>query len=117
DTEPGSTKSLSKRTVVPAILGGLVVLMFVKMELTVSGPFTVLPLENADVRTQVSGLLEEIYVDEGDAVKAGQLIARLSDRDYRADLRKTEAAIAERRAKLIMLKVGEGREELWRGRE
>jgi putative peptide zinc metalloprotease protein len=112
DTGAGSTESLRKREVIPAILAGLVVLMFVKMELTVSGPFTVLPLENADVRTQVSGLLEDIYVDEGDAVKAGQLIARLSDRDYRAELRKTEAAIAEKRAKLKMLKVGARREEI-----
>jgi putative peptide zinc metalloprotease protein len=115
--ETTNTGSLGKRELVPAILAGLIVLMFVKMELTVSGPFTVLPLENADVRTQVSGLLEGIYVDEGDAVKAGQLIARLSDRDYRAELRKTEAAIAEKRAKLKMLKVGARREEIELARE
>jgi putative peptide zinc metalloprotease protein len=117
DTEAGNTQSLRKRELVPAILAGAVVLMFTKMELTVSGPFTVLPLENAEVRTQVSGLLENIYVDEGDVVKAGQLIARLSDRDYRAELRKTEAAIAEKRAKLKMLKVGARREEIELARE
>jgi putative peptide zinc metalloprotease protein len=106
-------RSLRKRgLVLAAILAGLAVLVFGKMELTVSGPFTVLPLENADVRTKVSGLLEHIYVDEGDSVKAGQLIARLSDRDYRAELRKTDAAIAEKRAKLRMLKVGARREEI-----
>jgi multidrug efflux pump subunit AcrA (membrane-fusion protein) len=106
-----------KRLLLPALLAGLVVLMFTKMELTVSGPFTVLPLENADVRTKVSGLLEAIYVDEGDAVTAGQVIARLSDRDYGAELRKTEAAIAEKRAKLRMLKVGARREEIELARE
>jgi putative peptide zinc metalloprotease protein len=107
------TRPLRKRwLVLAAILAGVAVLVFGKMELTVSGPFAVLPLENVDVRTKVSGLLETIYVDEGDAVKAGQLIARLSDRDYRAELRKTEAAIAEKRAKLRMLEVGARREEI-----
>ncbi len=117
DTAAGHSQSQRKRELIPAILAGLAVLVFSKMELTVSGPFTVLPHENADVRTKVSGLLEDIYVDEGDAVKAGQLIARLSDRDYRAELRKTEATIAEKRAKLRMLKVGARREEVDLARE
>jgi putative peptide zinc metalloprotease protein len=117
DTEAGRTRSPRKGELVPALLAGLVVLVFGKMELTVSGPFTVLPLENADVRTKVSGLLEDIYVDEGDAVNAGQLIARLSDRDFRAELQKTEATIAEKRAKLKMLKVGARREEIDLARE
>ncbi len=117
DTEAGRTRSPRKGELVPALLAGLVVLVFGKMELTVSGPFTVLPLENADVRTKVSGLLEDIYVDEGDAVNAGQLIARLSDRDSRAELQKTEATIAEKRAKLKMLKVGARREEIDLARE
>jgi multidrug efflux pump subunit AcrA (membrane-fusion protein) len=115
--EAGGRQWLRRRAAVPAILAALVLLLFVKIELIVSGPFTVLPLENADVRTQVSGLIADIYVDEGDVVKAGQVIARLSDRDYRAELRKTEAAIAEKRAKLKMLKVGARREEIDLARE
>jgi putative peptide zinc metalloprotease protein len=118
DTGTGRSQSLRKRGLVLAgILAGLAVLVFGKMELIVSGPFTVLPLENADVRTRVSGLLEDIYVDEGDTVNTGQLIARLSDRDYRTELRKTEATIAEKRAKLRMLKVGARREEIDLARE
>jgi putative peptide zinc metalloprotease protein len=65
----------------------------------------------------MDGLLEDIYVDEGDPVKAGQLIARLSDHDYRSELRKTEAAIAEKRAKLRMLKAGARGEEIELARE
>jgi len=42
------------------------------------------------------------------------LIARLSDRDYRAELRKTEAETAEKRAKLKMLKAGPRQEEVER---
>jgi hypothetical protein len=54
--ETGRTRSLRKRGIVLAgTLVGLVALMFGKMELTVSGPFTVLPLENAHIRTKVDG--------------------------------------------------------------
>jgi putative peptide zinc metalloprotease protein len=116
--ERGRRRSLRKHGMVLAgVLVGLAVLVFGKMELTVSGPFTVLPLENADVRTKVDGLLEDIYVDEGASVKAGDVIARLSDHDYRAELRKTEAAIAEKQAKLRMLKAGARGEEIGLAKE
>ena len=91
---------------------GLAVLFFVRMELKVSGEFTVLPLENADVRAQIEGIIEKVYLDEGDVVKAGDLIVRLLDRDYRSELRKVEAAIDEKRAKLKMLQAGTRPEEI-----
>ena len=117
-SEPRPSRSLKKRVLVLAgVAAGLAALTLGKMELTVSGQFTVLPLENADVRAKVDGLLEAVYVDEGDLVKAGDLVARLSDDDYRAELRKTEAAIAEKRAKLQMLKAGARAEEIQLARE
>ncbi len=98
------------------VLGGLTValavLFFVKMELKVSGEFTVLPIHNADIRAEVEGIIAEIYADEGDRVKKGDLIVRLSDRDYRAELGKVEAEIAEMRAKLRLLQAGPRREEI-----
>ncbi|MFQ5657068.1 MAG: efflux RND transporter periplasmic adaptor subunit [Candidatus Methylomirabilales bacterium] len=97
-------------------LGGLAVvlavLFFVKMELKVSGEFSVLPAQNADVRAEVEGIIADISVDEGDRVKQGDLIARLSDRDFRAELTKVEAEIAEQQAKLRLLQVGPRREEI-----
>ena len=74
--------------------------------LRVAGPFTVLPVHNADVRSETDGLVERVYVAEGDAVRAGDVIARLSDRAHRADLVKTEAQIRETRAHLRMLQAG-----------
>jgi multidrug resistance efflux pump len=80
--------------------------LFGHMELRVSGPFSVLPIENSDARAAVEGIIDKIYVDEGDEVRAGQLIARLSDKDLRADLGKTEAEIRAAAAKLRMLEAG-----------
>jgi putative peptide zinc metalloprotease protein len=90
----------------------LSVLFLGRMELKVSGEFTVLPIRNADIRAEVDGIVEEVNVDEGDLISEGDLIARLSDRDYRAELRKMAAEIAEKQARLRMLQAGPRREEI-----
>jgi multidrug resistance efflux pump len=110
---------LSKGLVVPkrakvglGLAALLAVLFFCRLELKVSGPFTVLPLHNADVRATVEGIIEEIYADEGDFVDQGAPIARLSDRDYRAELRKTRAETEAQLAQLKLLKAGPRAEEI-----
>ena len=75
-------------------------------ELRVGGPFNVLPVENSDVRASVDGVVDKIYVHEGDYVHEGQPIARLTDIDTRAALEKTEAQLAEASAKLKMQVAG-----------
>jgi multidrug resistance efflux pump len=90
----------------------LAVLFFWRLELKVSGPFTVMPLHNADIRATVEGIIEEIYADEGDFVEQGAPIARLSDRDYSAELRKTRAEIDAKQAQLNLLKAGPRAEEI-----
>jgi putative peptide zinc metalloprotease protein len=95
-----------------AVLLGAAVLFFGRMELKVSGEFKVLPARNADVRVMVEGLIEQVFVKEGDRVRAGDMLARLSDRDYRAELGKVDAEIAEKQAALTMLRAGPRREEI-----
>jgi len=90
----------------------LAFLFFCRMELKVSGSFTVLPLHNADVRAVVEGIIEEIYADEGEFVDKGATIARLSDRDYSAELRKTRAETEAKQAQLRLLKAGPRPEEI-----
>ena len=103
----------SRRTVYLLFLGGVALaLVFVHTEMTVSGEFDVLPTHNADVRAQVEGLIEGIRVAEGDVVEKGQIIARLSDLDKRAELAKIEAQIRRSRADLKGLEAGPIAEEL-----
>ena len=100
-----------KRSLIALTLA-LGVVFLVRLPLTVSGEFTVSPTRNADVRAQVEGLLEEVYVDEGDVVKAGDPVARLSNRDAEAELRRLEAAIDETGANLRKLEAGPRPEEV-----
>ncbi|PYN11548.1 MAG: hypothetical protein DME06_11525 [Candidatus Rokuibacteriota bacterium] len=90
----------------------LAVLFLGWMELRVSGEFTVLPIARSDVRAAVEGIIAEIHGDEGVPVRKGDLVARLSERDYRADLRKVEGEIEEKQATLKKLKAGARREEI-----
>jgi putative peptide zinc metalloprotease protein len=94
----------------------LAVLFFGRMPLTISGDFRILPRHNSDVRAEVEGIIEDIYVGEGDTVRPGQVIARLADRDYRAELREVTAQVEEKQAKLRLLKAGPRVEEIDRAR-
>src|SRR2546426_816099 len=100
------------RVALVALAAAVVGSVLVKIELRVTGEFRVLPTRNAEVRTEVEGLVAEIYVREGMKVQQGDLVARLSDRDLAAELRKTEAEIAEKQATLRMLRIGTRPEEI-----
>ena len=105
--------SLRRGVILAVCLGiALPVLFFARMELRISGPFTLQPIQNADVRPEVGGTIEEVFVDEGDWVRAGGLIARLSDRDNRTALLRTEADIAQMQAQLRLLQAGPRPEEI-----
>ncbi len=91
-------------------------LYFIKTDLKISGEFRILPVHNADVRAEVEGIIEQIVRDEGDLVQAGDLIASLSDREFRAELEKVKAQIAERQAQLKMLTAGPRTEEIELGK-
>lgn len=90
----------------------LAVLFLARLDLRVSGEFTVLPAHDTDVRAEVEGIIEAVYVKEGDRVRQGDRIARLSERDARAELRKVEAELEEKRARLRMLKAGPRPQEI-----
>src|SRR2546428_4151202 len=87
-------------------------LFFCRLELRVSGSFTILPVHNADVRAEVEGIIQEVYVDEGDRVEKGAPIVSLAERDYRAELRKLKAEMEEKQARLRLLKAGSRPEEI-----
>jgi multidrug resistance efflux pump len=108
----------SKRLPKLLVIGGATaaVLIFVRMDLKIKGSFDVLPVHNADVRAGAEGIIEEIHVTEGQTVQQGELIASLFDRDVRAELQKTEAAIAEGKAKLRLLVAGPRPEEIEQAR-
>ncbi|MDQ0108570.1 membrane fusion protein (multidrug efflux system) [Chitinophaga terrae (ex Kim and Jung 2007)] len=50
-------------------------------------------VQNVEIRARVNGFLDKIYVDEGQAVKKGQLLFGISDAEYRAELAKAKAVL------------------------
>lgn len=61
---------------------------------------------------QLSGRLSKVLIAEGDAVRAGQLIAEIENSEYRAALAAAEAELQRREAELARLRNGARREEL-----
>jgi RND family efflux transporter MFP subunit len=68
----------------------------------VSGQLT--PAREAKVRAQVGGALVALRVDRGDAVRAGQEIARITSRDLEAAFESTQAAVKSAEATLQLAK-------------
>jgi len=75
--------------------------------------------QEADVASKLSGKVERVLLDEGDPVAAGQVLAVLDQRDYRAQVAQAEAAVQAARAnvggaraRLAALRAGSRPQEL-----
>jgi HlyD family secretion protein len=53
-----------------------------------------LEADEIDISTKFAGRVAELLVDEGDVVKAGQVVARMDTRDLQASLKKAEAQVS-----------------------
>ncbi|MFT4155692.1 efflux RND transporter periplasmic adaptor subunit [Parafilimonas sp.] len=53
-----------------------------------------------EIRPKIDGYVEKIYVDEGAAVRKGQLLFRISNPQYEQDLRSAEASVKTAEANL-----------------
>lgn len=61
---------------------------------TVTATGTVEPVTEVEVGTQVSGIINKLYADYNDVVKAGQLIAEMDKVNLKAELASAQAALA-----------------------
>ncbi len=64
-----------------------------ELTLTVSTTGYIQPVESIDVGTEVSGTIENVYVDYNDAVKKGQLLAVLDKTKYLSAYKKAKASL------------------------
>jgi len=60
------------------------------------------PLSSATIKSKVSGVVEATTVQEGMAVSAGQVLARIDQADLRARLQQQQAMLDEAQAKLSL---------------
>ncbi|OBP58386.1 efflux RND transporter periplasmic adaptor subunit [Riemerella anatipestifer] len=70
-----------------------------KMDTNISKDFVaqIQSQKNIEVRAQGKGFLDKIYVDEGQYVKAGQVLFRIMPQVYEAELMKTRAEVEQAR--------------------
>ncbi|HEY9736329.1 MAG TPA: efflux RND transporter periplasmic adaptor subunit [Trichocoleus sp.] len=80
------------------------------VRITASG--NVQPVQTVNLSPKTSGILEKLYVEQGDSVTQGQLIARMNSEDIQAQLRQNQAAVAEAEAQLQEVLRGSVAEEV-----
>jgi len=73
---------------------------------------TVQPVQRVNMSPKNSGRIAELYVEQGDRVEKGQLIARMENRDIEAQLMQSQARLASAIAKLEKLQAGTRPEEI-----
>ena len=67
---------------------------------TVTATGTIEAIKTVNVGTQVSGILQHVYVDFNDNVKQGQLLAKLDETSLRAQLDQSQSAVNQAQAQL-----------------
>lgn len=67
---------------------------------TVTATGTIEAITTVEVGTQVSGILQHVYVDFNDNVKKGQLLARLDETSLKAQLEQSQSQVDQAQAQL-----------------
>ncbi len=78
--------------------------------ITASG--VVQPVRRVNLSPKTQGRLAELYVEQGDRVTAGQVIARMESKELEAQLLQAEARLARSKANLQKLQTGTRPEEI-----
>ncbi|WP_346293584.1 efflux RND transporter periplasmic adaptor subunit [Sphaerothrix gracilis] len=78
----------------------------------ISASGTVEPVKTVNLSPKTAGILAELYVEQGDRVTAGELIARMDGDDLEAQLRQNQASLAEAEAQLADVRQGSESEQI-----
>ena len=69
-------------------------------EIIVSATGAVKPIDRIEIKSKASGMIEELPVEEGDVIQKGDLIARLDQKDERAEVEQAQANLDIAKAEL-----------------
>jgi HlyD family secretion protein len=75
---------------------------------------TIEPIDTVNVSSEVAGRLAELYVDRGDQVKAGDVLARLDSTEQQAQLAQAQGRLTEAEAEYTKMRNGNRSEEISR---
>jgi HlyD family secretion protein len=78
----------------------------------ISASGTVQPVQTVNISPKNAGILRELYVEQGDRVQQGQIIARMESDDINAELTQARARVAQSRANLAEVRSGNRPQEI-----
>ena len=87
------------------------------LAVTVTASGAIRPLTPVNISPKEPGRITAILVDQGDRVKAGQLLARMDDSNLRGELRRAQGNLAAAEANLQKMRAGSRLEEIRQARE
>jgi HlyD family secretion protein len=80
------------------------------LRITASG--TVVPVQSVNLSPKTAGVLQKLFVEQGDRVRQGQVIAQMDQQDLKGQLLQAQGTVAQAQAKLDQLKNGSRSEEI-----
>jgi HlyD family secretion protein len=78
----------------------------------ISASGTVQPIQTVNLSPKSAGVLQELYVEQGDRVAQGQIIARMQSDSIQAELVQSRARVAQAQARLADLRAGSRPQEI-----
>ena len=72
------------------------------IEITITASGEIQPVYKVEVGTQVSGIVEKLYVDYNSVVKKGQLLAELDKSTLLEQVRQSEASLSDAQSSLTL---------------
>lgn len=82
------------------------------LTVTIDATGTIRPVQTVNLSPKTSGRLAALYVQQGDYVQAGQVIAKMDDSEVRVRLAQARAAVSRAEARLAQLINGNRPEEI-----
>lgn len=104
--------TLRDQSAVPDVSGMTVQVESEPLQVRITASGTVQPIQTVNLSPKVTSILAELYVEQGDRVSQGQLIARMKNADVEAKLAQAEARLAQAEARLAKLRAGNRPEEI-----
>ena len=86
--------------------------LFLPWELKISGDFTIVPLNDVLITPEVDGTIKKIYVDQGDRVSEGSLLAEMENLVLVNSYQETKGELQAQKASLDRLRSGSRPEEI-----
>ena len=82
------------------------------LNVRISASGTATPLQEVNLSPKTSGRLAQLYVDQGDRVEQGQILARMDEREIQTSLDQSTANLAQAEARLALARAGSRPEEI-----